>query len=236
MTDTAPLTDRRGLIRELGFVILIGVVPMIVIGATLFGPSAEEPPPPYPIEVSSQGRGTLMIGTYVLFFLAPAIAIARSGRPLEHFGITWRGRGEVTWGIAAFLINYALGWVIWWVYWATNFPLGVESIAAYHYVHAASIGEMVSTWPYYVLVVIAEEQMARCYLITRFRDLGVSPVVAVIVSSLLFASWHTFWGAAGVVHILKAGLVFGWVFVRRESVAAPAIAHFIFDALSLLPR
>jgi membrane protease YdiL (CAAX protease family) len=230
------LKERSAIIRELALVILIGVVPMILIGATLFKPSAEEPPPPYPIEVSSQVRGTLMLTTYILFFLAPAIAIARSGQSLEHFGIVWRGRDEWTWGIFSFLLNYALGWVIWWVYWATNFPLGVESIAAYHYVHASSIGEMVSTWPYYVLVVIAEEQMARCYLITRFRDLGARPWVAIAISSLLFASWHTFWGAAGVVHIIKAGVVFGWVFVRRESVAAPAIAHFIFDALSLLPR
>lgn len=227
---------RSRLVRELVLVLLVGVVPMILIGATLFSPSAEEPPPPFPIAgVDPTVRATLMIGTYILFFLAPAIAIGRSGQPLEHFGIVWRP-GDFKWGLWSFVINYVLGWGIWLAYKATSFPLGVEAISAFHYVHASSLGEMVSTWPYYILVIIAEEQMARCYLITRFRDLTGSDTFAIIASSLLFASWHTFWGAAGVIHIIKAGLVFGWFFCRRRGVGAAAVGHFVFDALSLLPR
>ena len=234
MTAAAP--DRPRIARELALVFLTGVLPMILIGAFLFAPSTEEPPPPHYIEGVPPGTTARLMGaTYVLFFLAPAIAIRRSGVPLAHFGIVYK-REELRWGIAGFLINYVTGWMVWLAYWATNFPLGVESIAAYHFVHAQSFGAMVSTWPYYVLVVIAEEQMARCYLITRLRDLTGSNWTAVIGSSLLFASWHTFWGAAGVVHIIKAGLVFGWLFVRSGSVTAPALAHFVFDALSLLPK
>lgn len=228
---------RRAIWRGLTVVLILGVLPMIVIGATLFPASAEEPPPPFPIPGLDPGlRSGIMLSVYVVFFLAPAIAIARSRRGLAHFGITWHDAKDFTWGWWGFVANYALGWVIWLVYWATNFPLGREAISAFHYVHVSSFGELVSTWPWYVLVVVAEETMARCYLITRIRELTGSPWTAIVVSSALFAGWHTFWGAAGVVHIFKAGIIFGWLFHRRRSVVAPAVAHFIFDALALLPR
>jgi membrane protease YdiL (CAAX protease family) len=236
--QSEPLTvPHRSVARELGLVLAVGVLPMILIGATLFPPSAEEPPPPFPIAGVSPGlRAALMGLTYLCFFLAPAVAIARSGQPLAHFGIRWNDRKELTWALVGFHLNYILGWAIWLAYRATGFPLGIEHVAAYHYMHVTSLGELVATWPWYVLVIIAEELMARCYLITRFHDLTGSPAFAVVASSVLFAGWHTFWGAAGVVHILKAGLVFGWLFWMRRSVASPAIAHFIYDALALLPR
>lgn len=235
--SAAPSAERSGLIRELAVVLLIGVLPMIVIGATLFPASSEEPPPPFPITgVDPSLRSAIMLATYVVFFLAPAIAIRRSRLPLAHFGITWRDARDFTWGVWGFVANYAAGWLIWLSYWATRFPLGLEAISAYHYVHATSFTDMVSTWPWYVLVVMAEELMARCYLITRIREITGSSTVAIVASSALFAAWHTFWGAAGVLHIFKAGVIFGWLFEKRRSVAAPALAHFIFDALTLLPR
>jgi membrane protease YdiL (CAAX protease family) len=223
--------------RELFTVLFLGVLPMILIGAFLFKPSIEEPPPPcYIPGLSGTVTGVLMGLTYLSFFVTPAVAIYRSGLPLSHFGICWRGRDDIWWGLGGFLTNYVTGWLLWWAFRATGFPLGVENIAAFHYVHAGSVSELVATWPWYVLVIIAEEQMARCYLITRIRDVTGSEVKAVLFSSLLFASWHTFWGAAGVAHVLKAGLVFGFMFSVRRGVGSVAIAHFIFDGLSLLPR
>lgn len=233
----SPQPDRRALVVELITVLVMSVLPMILVGAFLIGPSAEEPPSPFFRPGVSPDVTRVILGlTYLSFFVGPALAIRRSGQPLSHFGIKWLGPSEFKWGLGGFLVNYFSGWLLWLGYWATNFPFGVESIAAYHYIHATSVGDLVSTWPYYVLVIIFEEQMARCYLITRLRDLTGSAPVAIIGSSLIFASWHGFWGVAGFFHILKAGLVFGCMFHARGSVASPAIAHFVFDALSLLPR
>ena len=232
----SPPPSRSALLRELALVLTFGVLPMVLIGATLFTPSADEPPPPFSLAIDPGLRSGLMLTTYVLFFLVPAIAIRRSGQPLSHFGIRWRGPEEWTWGLGGFIANYLTGWVIWLLYWSTNFPLGTESIRAFHYFHVSSFGEMIATWPYYLLVVFAEEQMARCYLITRFRDLTGSNTFAVLGAAALFCGWHMFWGAAGMLHVFKAGVIFGLMFVRTGSVASAAIAHFVYDALALLPK
>lgn len=223
--------------KDLALVILIAVVPMIVIGATLFPPSVDEPPPPfYQAQVPPGTRNALMLGTYAIFVLAPMIAIRWSGRPLADFGVRAPVRADLTWGLIGFLLNYVSGWLIWLAFWATDFPLGRESIAAFHYIHASSFADMVSTWPWYALVIFAEEQMARCYLITRFIDLTGRPWLAILLSSTLFGGWHMFWGAAGVLHVFKAGVIFGWLFVFRGGVMPVAVAHFVYDALTLLPR
>lgn len=229
--------ERRALIRELAIVLIVGVLPMVVIGATLFPPSVDEPPPPfYMANVAQQSRNWIMLATYALFVITPVVAMGRSGRTARHFGIHGGSLGDVKWGLIGFVVNYFAGWIIWLVYRATNFPLGVESIAAFHHVHASSFGEMAATWPWYVMVVIAEESMARCYLITRLTEITGNPWKAVFLSSVLFAFWHSFWGAAGMLHVWKAGMVFGALFVYRGGVLAPAVAHFVFDALSMLPR
>jgi membrane protease YdiL (CAAX protease family) len=227
----------RSIALELAIVIAAGAGPMIAAGALLFAPAAEEPPSPFQyVSLSDPTHTIVVLATYALFVLAPAIAIARSGRLLDHFGIVWRGRGDVTGGVAVCLANYAIGWLVWLAYRATGFPLGPEDIAAFHYVHAASVSDLVGTWPWYVLVVLAEELMARCYLITRIRDLTGSPVAAVALSSAAYALWHLFWGWAGALHVFMAGLIFGASFVARSGVGAAAVGHFVFDALTLLPR
>ena len=230
------MTKSRTL-AELAVVLLVGVLPMIVIGATLYAPSIDEPPPPfYQADIAPSLRQGLMLAAFALFVLAPVIAIRRSGKAAAEFGYRRGTLADVGWGLAGLVLNYALGWAIWGLFFATGFPLGREKVQAFHYVHAASFAEMASSWPWYVLVVLAEETMARCYLITRLRDVTGNKWLAVLGSSLLFAAWHSFWGPAGMLHVFKAGMVFGALFVLRGGVMAPAVSHFVFDALTLLPR
>lgn len=226
-------TDPR---PELALVLLVGVLPLALLHACTIPPCLEEPPSPFPfvaLAPQTQARATLL--AYATFVLAPALAIYRSGLPPEHFGLVLRP-GDLRWGLVGLAINYVAGWAVWFAYLATGFPLGVESIRAFHYVHAPDLAAMVATWPWYVMVVAGEELMARSYLLTRLRDLSGSDRVAIVGSSLLYAGWHMFWGWAGAVHVFVGGLVFGWLFVARRGVGAPAVSHFAFDALTLLPR
>lgn len=228
---------RLGLRREMALVFLVGVLPMMVLGATLVPPAAEEPPSPFPHLTLPEGWGPVVTwGIYLLFVLSPWIAMARSGEGLDHFGTRWTGKGTVLAGLVCLALNYLTGWMVWGAYWLTGFPLGEESIRAYHYFHASSLVDMLSVWPWYVMVVFAEESMARCYWLTRIQDLTGSPRLAIVGSSLLYAGWHMFWGWAGFVHVFTGGLLFGLYFVRTRGVWAPAIAHFLFDGLTLLPR
>jgi membrane protease YdiL (CAAX protease family) len=228
---------RRRLFVELALVLLIGVAPIFFLGACTYQKCEEEPASPLPfVLLSSTTHRFFTTVAYATFVLAPMIAIARSGRPLSHFGIGFKGMADVKAGLLGFSVNYVAGWVIWIGYWLTGFPLGHESIAAFHYVHADSLAGMMSTWPWYVAVVIAEEQMARCYLMTRVREFSGSKITAGLVSSTLYALWHLFWGWAGAVHVFVAGLIFGVLFYRFGGAGAPAVGHWVFDALTLLPR
>lgn len=229
--------EKRRIRREILWVLFWGVLPIFLLGAFTYPPTAEEPPSPFPyIELPTSVHVVLVLYSYAAFVLAPAIAIRRSGLPLSHFGFAWHGAKDVWAGIGGCVANYGAGWLIWWFYHATNYPLGWESIRAFHYVHAHTPGEMMMTWPWYVLVVFAEELMARCYLITRFRDYTGSISAAILIQAVLYAGWHMFWGWAGAFHVFVAGLIFGALFTVCRGWGAPAVGHWVFDALTLLPR
>lgn len=78
-----------------------------------------------------------------------------------------------------------------------------------------------------LVVPLMEELFWRSFLM-RWIDqqdfLAVSPasvsVKALLLSSVLFASEHTFWFAG-----LIAGLVFGWLYMKTGKLWAPVLAH-----------
>ncbi|MFP3041644.1 CPBP family intramembrane metalloprotease [Treponema primitia] len=70
-----------------------------------------------------------------------------------------------------------------------------------------------------------EESYFRFYLFTRFKQGGVSPVKAMIVSSILFALCHVYEGPLGALNALLAGLLLFFIFSRRRSLHGIAWAH-----------
>ncbi len=75
---------------------------------------------------------------------------------------------------------------------------------------------------------IAEEVVARGYLIPRLEDLTHHAGASIVLSAVLFASYHLYQGPAGAVHALIFGLVFGTVF-RITRTLGPLIAgHFLY--------
>src|SRR5262249_9801252 len=58
-----------------------------------------------------------------------------------------------------------------------------------------------------------EELVSRAYLITRLDQLTKSPAAAVLLSSILFASYHVYYGpGAALADIAIVGLVFGIIY------------------------
>lgn len=229
--------ERRRIRREILWVLFWGVLPIFLLGAFTYPPCAEEPPSPFPyVRLSTPVHLALILYAYAAFVATPVIAMVRSGLPLAYFGVNWHGSRDVYSGIGACAANYAAGWLIWFAYRTLDFPLGWESIRAFHYIHASGSFEMLATWPWYLLVVVAEELMARCYLITRLRDLTGSTPAAILGQAVLYAGWHLFWGWAGAFHVFVAGLIFGALFTVCRGWGAAAVGHWIFDALTLLPR
>lgn len=79
-----------------------------------------------------------------------------------------------------------------------------------------------------------EELFFRVYLLTRFQQLGIPPLPALILGSLIFTSGHIYEGPAAMVMIFILGLFLGHVYHRYKSWVIPSVAHGLYNFLVLL--
>jgi len=80
----------------------------------------------------------------------------------------------------------------------------------------------------------AEELVMRGYLITRLERLLGSTSAAVLVSTVLFASYHFYQGLASVIGIAAIGLVYAISFCLFRRLWPLCLAHAIADIIALL--
>jgi uncharacterized protein len=101
--------------------------------------------------------------------------------------------------------------------------------------------ELYDTWwriPVLLLVAFAngwaEEVIVVGFLITRLRQLRVSPAAAVIASSVLRGLYHLYQGFGAGLGNLAMGLVFGYVYMRTGRLWPLIVAHGIIDAVAFV--
>jgi membrane protease YdiL (CAAX protease family) len=101
--------------------------------------------------------------------------------------------------------------------------------------------ELYDTWwriPVLLLVAFAngwaEEVVVVGFLITRLRQLRMSPVAAVIASSVLRGVYHLYQGFGAGLGNLAMGLVFGYVYVRTGRLWPLIVAHGLIDAVAFV--
>lgn len=95
---------------------------------------------------------------------------------------------------------------------------------------------------FYLFVAISEEVFFRGYIQTRLNSvfgrpkkfLGIQYGWGLVITSVFFGMWHLGWGSETlawphVVWTMFAGLIFGFVREKSESVIAPAILHGIMN-------
>jgi len=92
-----------------------------------------------------------------------------------------------------------------------------------------------SQWqvPITVLGIVAnsfgEELTMRSFLIVRLTQLLKSPILAVILTSSMFAAYHLYQGVGPAFGVLFVGLVFGTYFAFSRRIAPLLIAHTIMN-------
>ena len=101
----------------------------------------------------------------------------------------------------------------------TRFPLPTNSALQYF---DGTVGM--------VFVALSEEAVFRFYLINLLLLRGMSPVRAIVVSTLIFAGIHWSYGAGAMVFAILAGLVLSMIFTSARNLIAPIITHAAFDA------
>jgi membrane protease YdiL (CAAX protease family) len=164
-----------------------------------------------------------VVPVWLVFYL-----VRRSGEGPGRFGLdTATLRRDVPSGVVLGLVVAAVGLGVY---------LGSVALGVNRFVDPAPpLGHW---WTVPILLLgslqagVLEEVVVAGYLITRLRQLSLTPVAAVVVSALLRASYHLYQGWGGFAGNLALGLFFGWVFVRRGRTWPLVIAHFLIDALA----
>jgi len=167
----------------------------------------------------------------VLLLLLPVQLL--SMRPLSHVGLTVKLLGRdilfgLGLGVSVYAITFAMEWVLalWFdlqpyessLVWTQ--PISVEMWFAYGLALLANS--------------FAEEIVMRGYMIDRLEQLFGKSWLAILISSLLFGSYHIYQGLLGAGSAVFIGMVFGTWFVWTRRLGALIVAHTICNLLHSL--
>lgn len=81
---------------------------------------------------------------------------------------------------------------------------------------------------------LAEEVVVVGYLVTRLRQLHVSPRAAICASALLRGCYHLYQGVPAGLGNVAMGLLFGWVWSRWGRLVPLVVAHTLIDAVAFV--
>lgn len=76
------------------------------------------------------------------------------------------------------------------------------------------------------------EEVQRAFVLHRFTQIG-TPVVGLIIFSVLFGLGHQVQGWDAVLMTTALGAIWGAVYLRRRSLVAPAVCHGAFDVIQV---
>lgn len=125
--------------------------------------------------------------------------------------------------------------------------IGVPGLALYQIARLLGMNanvepaELYDTWwriPVLLLTALAngwaEEVIVVGYLITRLRQLRVSPVTAIVATSVLRGLYHLYQGFGAGLGNLAMGVVFGYVYLRTGRLWPLIVAHALIDAVAFV--
>jgi membrane protease YdiL (CAAX protease family) len=216
---------------EVAAVLLIAVVPDLWSSLTfLIWPAAS----PWPAAGHYTGLilRSFQVSALVLYL------IWRSGTPWAQFGLAApRGMSNALWFVDAVIAGYFA-----YAFYAGGVAAVISDEALHRelkrihgiFPSAATPGEILLGGISCIANGFAEELAMRGYLIPRFERLLGSSLKAVLLSSVLFASYHLYQGVYGAGSALVIGLLYGTLFCWSRRLWPLAAAHAFHGLESLL--
>ena len=159
---------------------------------------------------------------YVLLLWCPLVIVKLvERRPIASLGFRLGSPLQIIlWGLGAFVFGAILLTIEIWY----RVSFRGESLE--------SASPLVSNWPLEILsqllwIGFPEEITNRGYLLTRLRE-SWGTIPALLVSALLFGMVHLALGdLPRAIQAGLTGLIYGWAFLKTESVYAPTLAHIL---------
>lgn len=226
-----PEGETRALWLEVAAVLLIAVVPSLWTSLTnLVWPETLAKWPAV-LDYLDLTLWSFQVGALVLYL------IWRSGTPWARFGLVAPRGSDAFWLAAAMIAGY---------FAYAFYAAGVTAVISFETLRQETeeIARMFppATEPGEILLLVlaqlanafAEELAMRGYLIPRFERLLGSSLKAVLLSSVLFGSYHLYQGPYGAGSALVLGLVYGAIFCWSRRLWPVVAAHALRNLLPML--
>ena len=169
----------------------------------------------------------LALVSLILFFLW------HNGEPVERIGWVFeKGWKDVGLGIGLFIPLFFGTSLLENALQAAGFSVPATPLPSY--MTAKDAAQFLLASVLVLVVALAEETVFRGYLILRLRALTGRPAVAVLLSAAIFSLGHGYEGSAGVITVGFMGVVFGLVYLWRQSLTAPMVMHFLQDFVGIV--
>ena len=170
--------------------------------------------------------------------------------PIFILGVVLNWIDWSQWAGAALISVIEIGLIFWFARMVRDKPSwqntaaigGILLLPAVFLISPKLIGIIVAVIYFYLVVAFSEEILFRGYIQTRLnsvfgrprRFFGISWGWGLLISSVLFGLWHLSWKPntmewPHVLWTVFAGLLFGLVREKSESIIAPAILHGIMN-------
>ena len=214
----APLQTRASLWFELMAVLAIGVLPQVASALSVFV---------VPYRRMPMWLEAVHVSLHSLFVIMPVLYIMhRSGKSWAAFGIV---RPRVM-DMPFALLMLIAGWV------ASSSGIGFEfdkwaRSAEDDFAIPRSRTDYLLMMIMYFWIATSEELVCRAYLIPRLQELTGSVVKAIVLSSILFTSYHIYYGIGGVAGPFLFGMVYSVSFVILQRIWPLAVGHALVDIL-----
>jgi membrane protease YdiL (CAAX protease family) len=186
-------------------------------------------PPPFWQQASVltvQCLGQIVLVLYLIY---------RSGERLTRFGLRrWQTRRDLGWGVGLLVLGMIGYYAAYYLYvvlsqrlhWSLARPnVSMLSMPAGGLDFALLLAMCIANG-------IREELIVRAYLIPRLEQLLGSTAAALLLSTILFVSYHSYQGLTGMIGVCGIGLIYGGAFCLLRRFWPLAIAHGLQDFVS----
>lgn len=205
------------ILQIVAFLILMGLFMMIGSALMLLAGVS-----PTSIGRASAGSFLVVVQEIILFvsilLAAYVIVCFWEKKPFSDLGFSFVRRGkDIWWGFLVALMIYAIGFAVSLLFgWVKIVDVGFSAHDIFFYLLLM------------LFVGMAEELMCRGFLLGRMLNVGMHPLLALVLSSLVFAAMHL--GNDGItwfafVNLVLAGILLGATYLYTRNLAFPIILH-----------
>jgi membrane protease YdiL (CAAX protease family) len=169
----------------------------------------------------------------ILALLVLSYVLLRRGRRFRDLGLSWSfrdcGVGVIVAiaGVTAYLSFALFVQLVHYVWYKTLLYPGHVGREIWGHPGIGSV-------PYFLLTPFFEEMIVRAYLMTEILELTGSSLLAVVVSAIIQASYHLYYGWYIAISLTFLFLIFSLYYARYRHALPTIVAHEVIDLIALI--